>query len=181
MNMRMERTITVIDFEINKLQNIINELAMIENEALNVIDNNLGKAMMPILTIRISSYGGDIYVCDSIISYVERLKSLGVHVITECMGFAYSCGALLFIHGDERRFMNKNFSYLLWHSVSCANSPKKIDNVEEGMSHKRHVWKTHKKYLINHTKVTSQFLKEKESSEWYIYYPEALKLGIVTE
>lgn len=178
---RMEKTILVKYFDDSKMQDILNTLLIVENEAKEVNDNNMGENMLPILTLRISSYGGDVDVCDAIISQIEMLKTLGVLIITECLGYACSCGMLLFMHGDVRRFINKKFSYLLWHSMKYGQSSQKMNNSAELLRHAKHIYKIHNDYLIKKTKITKQMLKEKENCEWYIYYKEALELGIVTE
>lgn len=178
---RMEKLILVKYFEDGKMNDIINTLISVENEAKEVKENNMGKNMLPVVTLRISSYGGDVNVCDAIISEVELLKSLGVLVITEVLGYACSCGMLLFMHGDIRRFVNKNFSFLLWHSMKHGQVSQDISKVEDNICYAKHMYKIHNDYLLKKTKVTKQMLKEKENSEWYIYYKEALELGIVTE
>ena len=43
------------------------------------------------------------------------------------------------------------------------------------------MYKIHNDYLLKNTRITKQMLKEKEKTEWYIYYKEALELGILTE
>ena len=117
----------------------------------------------------------------AIISQVELLKSLGVLVITEVLGYACSCGMLLFMHGDIRRFVDKKFSFLLWHTMKYSQAPQDISKIDDNMGYIKHMYKVHNDYLLKKTKVTKQMLKEKEKTEWYIYYKEALELGIVTE
>ena len=178
---RMEKLILVKYFEDSKMNDIINTLISVENEAKEVKENSMGKNMLPVVTLRISSYGGDVNVCDAIISEVELLKSLGVLVITEVLGYACSCGMLLFMHGNIRRFVNKNFSFLLWHTMKYGQISQKISKTDDNIGYVKHMYNIHNDYLLKNTKITKQMLKEKEKTEWYIYYKEALELGIVTE
>ena len=178
---RMEKLILVKYFEDSKMNDMRNTLISVENEAKEVRENNMGKNMLPVVTLRISSYGGDVNVCDAIISEVELLKSLGVLVITEVLGYACSCGMLLFMHGNIRRFVNKNFSFLLWHTMKYGQNSQDILKTDDNIGYVKHMYKIHNDYLLKNTKITKQMLKEKEKTEWYIYYKEALELGIVTE
>ena len=59
----MEKLILVKYFEDSKMNDIINTLITVENEAKEVKANNMGKNMLPVVILRISSYGGDVNVC----------------------------------------------------------------------------------------------------------------------
>lgn len=171
----------LLNYEISqsKSDHILRDFLRFEedfDEAKNNSDEKL-----PELTIIISSYGGEVDVANSIISYMEYLKSKGVFIITIACGFAKSSGMLIFIHGNRRIFMDKDYTTLMWHQPKLSVRDKKLDDYDDFGSHSLHKWKINEKYLINNTKVTRDILDKHKYEDWYIYYDEALELGIVTE
>ena len=112
---------------------------------------------------------------------MEYLKSKGVFIITIACGFAKSSGMLIFMHGNRRIFMDKDYTALMWHQPKLSVRDKKLDDYDDFGSHSLHKWKINEKYLINNTKVTRDILDKHKYEDWYIYYDEALELGIVTE
>ena len=142
---------------------------------------NLGDKKLPELSIIISSYGGEVDVANSIISYMEYLKSKGVFITTIACGFAKSSGMLIFLHGNRRIFMDKDYTVLMWHQPKLSVRDKKLDDYDDFGLHSLHKWKINEKYLINNTKVTRDILDKHKHDDWYIYYDEALELGIITE
>ena len=142
---------------------------------------NLGDKKVPELSIIISSYGGEVDVANSIISYMEYLKSKGVFITTIACGFAKSSGMLIFLHGNRRIFMDKDYTVLMWHQPKLSVRDKKLDDYDDFGLHSLHKWKINEKYLINNTKVTRDILDKHKHDDWYIYYDEALELGIITE
>lgn len=179
---RMEKTMLVNVFEENAIPNYLNTMMAVEDELKRVKKKKLGKEMYPKLTIKISSGGGDVYVANTIISMMEHLKRIGVEVNTECCGYSYSSGILVFMHGMKRTFTDKTFSTLMWHQVSLGTYGKK-DNVETYTRFIDKMWDTHEKYLIKNSKLTREILDEKthRTNEWFIDYREAKKYGIVTD
>lgn len=171
----------LLNYEISqsKSDHILRDFLRFEedfDEAKNNSDEKL-----PELTIIISSYGGEVDVANSIISYMEYLKSKGVFIITIACGFAKSSGMLIFMHGNRRIFMDKDYTALMWHQPKLSVRDKKLDDYDDFGSHSLHKWKINEKYLINNTKVTRDILDKHKYEDWYIYYDEALELGIVTE
>lgn len=173
------------DFEQSLLDQFIKDITPIEEDVFTIIENNeksIKKKDLPTIEIRISSYGGDVNVANSIITYIEYLKSLGCKVITKVFGYAYSCGALTFLHGDERIFADKCFSLLIWHDMRLSQSSKDIDRHIQNAEEYKKIWQTHINYLLKNTKVTKEILKENSNNkEWFIRYEEAKDLNIVTE
>lgn len=180
---RMEMKLYINSFEENALCNYTNVFVNVEDELQRVKENKLGKQMYPKLNIRISSCGGNMDVANAIISMMENLKKLGVEINTEASGFVYSSGLLVFIHGMKRTFLNKNFTFLMWHQCSMGLYGKMTDVATYLNFMKTKMWKVHESYLINNTLVTKELLSEKcfNNTEWFIDYKEAKKLGIVTE
>lgn len=179
---RMDTVMIVDSFDDSNTAKYLDQFAKIENELKRVKDKKLGKKMYPKLTVRVSSCGGDVYVANMIISFMEKLKKEGVEVNTECCGYAYSSGLLVFMHGMKRTFMNKDFCFIMWHQVALGTYDK-MDNVKNYVNFIDTIWNVHEKYLLNNTALTKELLLEKTNStnEWYINYKEAKKLGIVTE
>ena len=180
---RMDLKLYINSFEENALGNYTNVFVKAEEELQRVKEKKLGKKMFPTVTIRVSSCGGDVDVANAVISMMENLKRLGVEVNTEACGFVYSSGLLVFIHGMNRKFINKDFTYLMWHQCSLGLGGKMTD-VETYVNFlKNKVWKSHEKYLMSVTTVNKDILSEKcfNNTEWFIDYREAKKYGIVTE
>jgi len=179
---RMNAVVVINSFDDGVVTNYLNQFMKVEEELKRVKEKKLGKKMYPKLTIRIASCGGDVYVANMIISFMEKLKKEGVEVNTECCGYAYSSGLLVFIHGMKRTFMNKDFCFIMWHQVTLGTCDK-MDNVKSYVKFVDTIWNVHEKYLINNTNLTKELLLEKTNStnEWYINYKEAKKLGIVTD
>ena len=162
-----------------KVDRVIKEFLSFE-EDFTKSKNNCDEKL-PELTIIISSYGGEVDVANSIISYMEYLKSKGVFIITIACGFAKSSGMLIFMHGNKRLFMDKDYTALMWHRPMLSARNKKLDDYDNFGTHSLYKWKINEKYLINNTKVTRDILDKHKHEDWYIYYDEALELGIVTE
>ena len=162
-----------------KVDRVIKEFLSFE-EDFTKSKNNCDEKL-PELTIIISSYGGEVDVANSIISYMEYLKNKGVFITTIACGFAKSSGMLIFMHGNRRIFMDKDYTALMWHQPKLSVRDKKLDDYDDFGSHALHKWKINEKYLINNTKVTRDILDKHKHEDWYIYYDEALELGIVTE
>ena len=179
---RMDAVIVINSFDDGVAANYLNQFAKVEEELKRVKEKKLGKKMYPRVTVRIASCGGDVYVANMVISFMEKLKKEGVEVNTECCGYAYSSGLLVFIHGMKRTFMNKDFCFVMWHQVALGTYDK-MENVKTYVNFVDNIWAVHEKYLINNTNLTKELLLEKTkiTNEWYINYREAKKLGIVTE
>ena len=171
----------LLNYEISQIKSdhILRDFLRFE-EDFDEAKNN-GDEKLPELTIIISSYGGEVDVANSIISYMEYLKSKGVFITTIACGFAKSSGMLIFMHGNRRIFMDKDYTALMWHQPMLSARNKKLDDYDNFGTHSLYKWKINEKYLINNTKVTRDILDEHKHEDWYIYYDEALELGIVTE
>lgn len=137
------------------------------------------KRPMPTIHIRISSWGGYVDICNAITDYVEILKEYGCLIITECIGFAYSCGAILFTHGDLRLFGTTQ-SKLMWHQFKCGEYGD-VDRAKKNMIESEIDNKLVNQYFADHTKVTMEMIEAKKHEEWYIRYNEAVELGIICE
>ena len=164
------------DITQNKCDKIIKDFIKFEEDIDKIDYNN-----KPKLILRISSYGGDVHVANNIISYMEYLKSKGVFIITIACGFANSSGMLIFMHGNKRIFLNKEYTMLLWHQCKLGSVKKTLNNYVRYLNSVDRTWNIHEKYLIENTKVTREMLDDLRDEDWYIYYDEALELGIVTE
>lgn len=173
------------DFDEYLLNSFIKEFKSIEEDVFKIIkdnDKSIEKKELPTIEIRISSYGGDVNVANAIITYIEYLKSLGCKIRTKVFGYAYSCGALIFMHGDERIFADKCFSLLIWHDMQLSQGFKDIDRHIQNAEEYKKTWQIHVDYLLKTTNITKELLKENSNNkEWFIRYEEAKELNIVTE
>ena len=180
---RMDALIVITNIDECSVSGYMTQFQKIEDELKRVKEKKLGKKMYPKVTVRISSVGGSVDAANMVISMMEKLKKLGVEINTECAGFAYSSGMLIFLHGMKRTFIDKKFCYLMWHQCfigaggKLANAECYVDFVKTKM------WREHEKYLINNTNVTMEILDQRtvKNIEWFIDYKEAKKLGIVTD
>lgn len=180
---RMELLMLITSFDSSAVSNYETIFKKIEDELTRVKKKKLGKAMYPKLTLRISSHGGEVDVANAIISHMEQLKRLGVEVNTECCGYGYSSGLLVFLHGMKRTFIDKEFTFVMWHQCRLGSAGK-LDDVDRYLQFvKSNMWARHEKYFINNTNVTKEIIEErtKNNTDWYINYKEAKKYGIVTE
>lgn len=71
-----------------------------------------------VVPIRIDSYGGQVYSLMGIVDCMQMMRESGKKIVTVCMGKAMSCGAIMFMMGDER-YMGSNADVLI-HRVSTG-------------------------------------------------------------
>ena len=80
---------TITDFDIDSLTHFIETTNhLTEGDALKI--TSVG-------------HGGNAMNCMGMVNHIEYLQSVGVHIITEVQGYAYSANAIIWIAGDERR------------------------------------------------------------------------------
>lgn len=90
-----------------------------------------------LLTVDISSIGGDITTGREIMGAIERVKLAGIPVATRCLSFAYSMGAVLFLQGTKGMRKLSEFAEIMVHEAAGVGfgKPNEIrkaaDTVEE--------------------------------------------------
>ena len=107
-----ENTGKDIVFQLQAMEQIVIEM-LTTNEQLA----ETAKMPIPKLRFRISSCGGSMYDLLAITNMIERLKELGVTVITEANGYAMSAGFFLLLLGDLRTVSGEFHTELLYHTV----------------------------------------------------------------
>ena len=107
-----ENTGKDIVFQLQAMEQIVIEM-LTTNEQLA----ETAKMPIPKLRFRISSCGGSMYDLLAITNMIERLKELGVTVITEANGYVMSAGFLLLLTGNIRTVSGEFHTELLYHTV----------------------------------------------------------------
>lgn len=87
---------------------VVNSLRYLSNKSLEPIH------------IYINSEGGDIDSLSSILDEIERIKKLGITVITVCQGAAYSCAAFILAAGTKGYRIATPLSTILLHPISYS-------------------------------------------------------------
>lgn len=82
-----------------------------------------------VIPIRIDSFGGYVHTLIGMIDYLEELKSRRYHIVTMVIGKAMSCGALLFMMGDERYIapMSEVMIHRMWSMTAGRTDDMKAD------------------------------------------------------
>ena len=141
----------------------------------------LSKESKEDITIIINSTGGNIRALDSIVS---ALKGSGCNINTVLIGtIACSCGAQLFLSGDERIMLNG--SELLIHEpgitfkdgtrYSCTQLKKKLKELKEDKANFLDC-------ILKVSNCNKKFINSKiKNKDWYINAKEAFKFGLATK
>lgn len=132
------------------------------------------------LYINISSRGGEADVLFAILDMLDSCKEeWGCKIITNCDGYAQSCGFILFCYGDER-YMGQ-WSELMCHPISYRMNGF-IQEHEEELRRSKKIQNKIDNIITTHTPLT-----QKQLNKWYragydkfIDRDEALKLGLLT-
>ena len=132
------------------------------------------------ITIKINSYGGDVFHCYALISVIERLKDRGYAINTHTMGVAFSCGFLLAITGTHRTIARRG--YLMCHQISSGVIGE-IQRMEEEVDFTKEMWEASVDIIKKYTNITGKQLDHIKRSkvDWYMSAEESLKLGVTDE
>lgn len=131
------------------------------------------------LYVNITSHGG--YACSlfAVLDILQDLKNeWDCTIITNCSGYAESCGFILWCFGDER-YMGK-YGELMTHYVSygCQGNPEDHDFE---LKRTKRMQKKINKIICEKTPLTEQQLnKWYKKGDKFIDYDEAMELGLLT-
>ena len=170
MKIKKERTIVINEsFTIEMGGEIcleIYELSQTSKEDINIIINSFGGSIKALRTI------------------LNGLKASGCKINTILIGtVAFSCGAILFLSGDERIILEG--SELLLHEPGIDFSTEETVTYTKLQQELREIKKDKKLFLeiiMKSSNFTRKVINEKiKGKDWYISSSEALKFGMATE
>ena len=172
-----ENTGKDIVFQLQAMEQIVIEM-LTTNEQLA----ETAKMPIPKLRFRISSCGGSMYDLLAITNMIERLKELGVTVITEANGYAMSAGFFLLLLGDLRTVSGEFHTELLYHTVVYSAIGKNGNMMKREIDRcNKIILKKFQNIMLEQTKVTQEMLDEYEEKDWLMDVKEARELEILND
>ena len=131
------------------------------------------------LYINISSHGGFASDLLAILDILEDLKDeWGCTIITNCNGYAKSCGFILWSFGDERYI--GNYGELMCHQISY-NYENNLSGHEQELKRTKKLQEKIDRIIMEKTGLTKKILnKWYKEGDHFIDKDEALKLNILT-
>ena len=130
------------------------------------------------LFVDISSHGGFASDLMAILDLLDKAKKMwDCKIITRCVGYAESCGFILWCFGDEREM--GEYSSLMCHKISYGMNGS-LDDHESEFKRSKKVQEKIDKIIIKKTNITKQMLnKFYREGDKFIDYDEALELGLI--
>lgn len=174
-----ERTIYLNDNEIGE------ETEFLVNRMLEkIVERDRKSGIKPqdaeSITIKISTYGGDIYATLSIISQIEYLREIGYWIVGIGYGKIMSGGFKILISCSER--ICQRHSRLLYHQVqnfemgrsSVETSRRRLKDLED-------MWRRCQDIILKYTNITQEHLDEiiKCDMDTFIWAEDALVLNVI--
>jgi ATP-dependent protease ClpP protease subunit len=136
----------------------------------------------PTVNIHISSRGGQVDVLLAILSEIENLKEMwGCKVACHIDGYAFSCGALLFLLAGDIRTMGTH-SQMMMHEVSYGYN-NNLSGHEKELKYTKKLQDRIDRMIIENTdgKITKRMLnKWYNFGDTYFFKEDLEKLGILT-
>lgn len=131
------------------------------------------------LYINVSSHGGFASDLLAILDILQDLKDeWGCTIITNCSGYAESCGFILWSYGDER-YMGK-FGEMMCHQISY-NYENNLSGHEQELKRTKKMQEKIDRIIMEKTGLTKKILnKWYREGDHFIDKDEALKLNILT-
>lgn len=132
----------------------------------------------PVIPVVIDSYGGQIY---SLLDMISMIKSSHLPVATVVTGKAMSCGAMLFMFGDNRmRYMAEDATLMI-HPVS-TNQGGKVEEVKASTKEtdrlNQHIFRMAARAIGLKEDFFLKEIHDRDQAEWYMTAKEAKKLNI---
>lgn len=130
------------------------------------------------LFVDISSHGGFASDLMAILDLLDKAKKMwDCKIITRCVGYAESCGFILWCFGDEREM--GEYSSLMCHKISYGMNGS-LDDHESEFKRSKKVQEKIDKIIMKKTNITKKMLnKWYASGDKFIDYDEALELGLI--
>lgn len=116
----------------------------------------MAAAKNPEIEIYINSCGGYVSELLGLLSCVDMAKSEGIKIKTYNIGYAYSCGSMLAVVGDER-YMYRYASNLP-HLGQVPLFPQTFEQLERGVKHVNDWFSSIVSIYLQHTKLSKNKL-----------------------
>lgn len=158
----------------NDTDEIIEAYNQYKEETSYVKDDYVGE--FDRITIEISSYGGCTDSGSAMLDRIMEMQDMGIHVDTHCNGFAYSMAFILFIVGERRT--GGKFSKYMNHG-SSAGACGMIEKMKTDISFYEECDEQFDNLILLQTKMPKERLEMAKLKNDWIFYDEAIELGIV--
>lgn len=130
------------------------------------------------ITIKISSFGGDIFSCFSIIGRINDSKCT-IH--TKGYGKIMSSATLILASGTGKRSISK-FARYMWHEISYDRPMDRHTTNKHEIKIADQEWTLFCQYMESFSGTEAKFWRKKgEYTDWYIPVDELVELGAVDE
>ena len=143
------------------------EMALIKNEY---------QSEFPRILIDISSYGGCTDCGSAMLDKIMEMQEMGIHIDTRCQGFAYSMAFILFIIGERRS--GGRFSKYMNHG-SSASAYGMVDKMKTDINFFARCDEQFDNLILKQTDMTEERLEMAKLKNDWIFFDEAIELGIV--
>jgi ATP-dependent protease ClpP protease subunit len=132
------------------------------------------------ITLKISTYGGNLYATLSIISQIEYLRDLGYWIIGIGYGKIMSGGFKILIACSER--WCQRHSRLLYHQVQSFEMGRtSVESDRRRLKDMEEMWRRCQDIILKYTNITQEHLDiiTREDRDIYVWVEEALNLNII--
>lgn len=178
---RLDRIIKTKHSDLNVEPHIIRISKGFNNEMTEEFQEEFEKAVnrnKTLIPIFIDSYGGDVY---SLMQLISTIKASPLPVATICTGKAMSCGAMLFMFGNEGlRFLSEEATIMI-HDVSSFTFGKieeiKAD-VKEAERLNDAIFRMAAKNIGKNEKFLLDIIDKKKHADVFLNSKECKKLNI---
>ena len=150
------------------------------NLKLRELDNSLQRASVamefePVINLRISSYGGEVFAA---LSTIDTIRSLKTKVHTFVEGNAASAGTLMSVIGNKRTI--GKHSFMLIHQVSGGHYGN-FEQLMDGMDNTKKLMEIIKTIYKKYTKIPMKELDQILKRDIWFDADLCLKYGLVDE
>ena len=173
------------DFTKETCKKFMEELIAVEQIVIeqNAVNKQLAKEAqqpIPILHIKLNSYGGSMWDCFSLMNQIDLLKEYGVTVIMEAIGYICSAGFMLFLKGDVR-LVTSDQVFILYHYPLTTYLHENIYRVEEDLRMTMKHFEYIENLIMKETKITKEMLEKYRREDWVMDVEEARALEVIND
>lgn len=134
----------------------------------------------PEIEIYINSHGGYAEELMAMLAMISIAKKAGIRIVTYNIGYAYSCGSILAIHGDHRKMYRyaDNVAHL-----GCSNgSYHTFEQLDRVTSHSKEHFNNIVKWYVDNTKMTKKQVEDMlKDDNMHLNADKCLKYGFCDE
>ena len=161
--------------------------SLIEVEQIVIETNNINKQLseqakqpLPIVRIKISSYGGSMYDAIAVINQIQLLQDSGVVFIGEANSYVASAGFMLLMTCDIRTSTG-NQLFLLYHQPLVGFLHENIDRVMTDVLRTKQEFQFVKDMIIEKTRITKEELEKYDKEDLIMNLEEARDWGVIND